>query len=38
MLKGLKRPLKTGDTVTVVLTTDGGIEMEVQAVVRKLDL
>jgi periplasmic copper chaperone A len=35
LLSDLKKPLKPGDTVTLVLTTDSGIALEVAAEVRK---
>jgi copper(I)-binding protein len=34
LLKDLKRPLKAGDTVTIVLTTDNGATIDVAAEVR----
>ena len=35
VLSGLKKPLAPGDKVTIVLTTDSGIALEVSADVRK---
>jgi copper(I)-binding protein len=35
VLTGLKRPLKEGDTVALTLTTDGGVKLEIPAVVKK---
>jgi copper(I)-binding protein len=35
LLSGLKRPLAPGDVVTLTLTTDSGIQLEVSAEVRK---
>jgi copper(I)-binding protein len=34
-LTGLKRPLKAGDAITLVLMTDGGLALEVKADVRE---
>lgn len=35
LLSGLKKPLQPGDVVTLVLTTDGGIALEAEAVVKR---
>ena len=35
LLTDLKRPLKEGETISLTLGTDGGIKLEVEAVVRK---
>ena len=35
LLTDLKRPLKGGDTVSLMLKTDGGVELQVSAAVRK---
>jgi copper(I)-binding protein len=35
LLTDLKRPLKGGDTVSLTLRTDGGVELQVSAAVRK---
>jgi periplasmic copper chaperone A len=35
VLSGLKRPLKEGETVHITLKTDGGVSVEVSAVVKK---
>lgn len=34
LLTGLKRPLKTGETITFTLTTDAGLVLSVPATVR----
>ena len=34
-LSGLKRPLKEGETIKITLKTDGGVSVEVSAVVKK---
>jgi copper(I)-binding protein len=35
LLTDLKRPLKSGDTVALTVTTDGGVVLQVSAAVRK---